>query len=320
MLFFLALACDADSQDSGPSAAPVEVVDMASYLARCEQLLGPMPQIDCQAGTEIPITVTDSQGTRSVGHSSELEGGSRCDKPSVAGCGWGSRLGVVQNAQGTNWIFTCRNYDDDPTFDQLNLIATDPESGQTCFLSTKHRDNDFGTGQDLPRPGSEADLAYFEDRSYWYTLEDLGRASCLVCHDNDAILRNPWIEQPGLLPVGAPLGPYEIVAQDALQALNAPDWAFPQDITHPDAAACTQCHRLGTGRSCNLALRATGQSRGLRTAEMSSYPASHWMPHLGVEQILESYPTQADWEATFGLAADTLADCCSEQPSADCFE
>ncbi|MFT5582628.1 MAG: hypothetical protein ACI9VR_000204 [Cognaticolwellia sp.] len=91
------IACDKDLQDSAPSVAPIEVVDMASYLARCEQVLGPMPQIDCQSGAEIAVTVTDAQGTRAVTHSSELESGARCDKPSVAGCGWGSRLGVVEN-------------------------------------------------------------------------------------------------------------------------------------------------------------------------------------------------------------------------------
>ncbi len=319
MFLTLLLACDKDVQDSAPTLPPVDVVDMASYLARCEQVLGPMPQIDCQSGTEIAVTVTDEQGTRAVTHSSDLEGGARCDKPSVAGCGWGSRLGVVENDQGTSWIFTCRNYDDDPAFDQLNLIATDPESGQTCFLSTKHRDNDFGAGDAPPRPGSPEDLAWFPDRSYWYTLEDLGRASCLVCHDNDAVLRNPWIEQPGLLPIGAPLGPYEIVAQQALLELNPSDWAYPQDIAHPDAAACTQCHRLGAGRSCDLALRASGQNRGLRTSAMSSYPQSHWMPHLNASQTLQDYPTEDDWKQVFGLAAETLADCCSEAPSEDCF-
>jgi hypothetical protein len=77
MFLTLLLACDKDVQDSAPTLPPVDVVDMASYLARCEQVLGPMPQIDCQSGTEIAVTVTDEQGTRAVTHSSDLEGGAR---------------------------------------------------------------------------------------------------------------------------------------------------------------------------------------------------------------------------------------------------
>ena len=52
---------------------------------------------------------------------------------------------------------------------------------------------------------------------------------------------------------------------------------------------------------------------------MSSYPQSHWMPHLNASQTLQDYPTEDDWKQVFGLAAETLADCCSEAPSEDCF-
>ncbi|MED5372009.1 MAG: hypothetical protein VX899_13405 [Myxococcota bacterium] len=313
-IWLLACAKDEVSGDSEPT--PIEVVDTATYLARCEQVLGPMPVIDCQAATEIPITVDGV----AVAHSEQLESGGRCDKPSVAGCGWGSRLGVAVNEQGTPWVFTCRNYDDDPAFDQLNAIAVHPETGETCFLSTNHRDNEFGLGQDLPRPGSDEDLAWFPDRPHWYTLENLGRASCVVCHDNGPILVNPWIAQPGLLPE-LDHNRFEVIAQDALVALNPDEWVLPQPVTHPDAQACTQCHAISAGRSCTLALEATGRRTGLRgSATAAGYPQSRWMPHLEQEALLAAYPTEADWEAAYGLAADTLEGCCGDSPDAACFE
>jgi hypothetical protein len=44
------------------------------------------------------------------------------------------------------------------------------------------------------------------------------------------------------------------------------------------------------------------------------------MPHLNASETQLNYPVESDWEAVFGGAADKLADCCSDQPRADCFE
>ena len=60
-MWLLLLACDRGGDSVPPDSIdpPVQVVDMATYVQRCEQVLGSWPTFDCSMGTEVPITVTD---------------------------------------------------------------------------------------------------------------------------------------------------------------------------------------------------------------------------------------------------------------------
>lgn len=323
-MWLLLLACDRGG-DAVPADSsvepPVQVVDMATYLQRCEQLLGSWPTFDCTMGTEVPITVTDDQGTHTVTSSADLQDGWRCDKPSIATCWTGARVGTVTSETGAAWTFACRSYDDDPTgYEQLNLIATDPDTGTTCFFNTPHHDVSFD-GQDLPRPGSPEDLTYFgDDTPFWYTLDRLGGASCLPCHDNDALIQNAWAAQVEL-PERDLFAAYGVVAQDVLIELSD-DWRFQDQLIHPDAAPCTRCHRLSAGRGCKLAVNATGRWTGTprNSAHYTdTYPANRWMPHFNQADLQAAYPTLQDWEDTFGDAADTIRDCCDDLESEACW-
>jgi hypothetical protein len=223
---------------------------------------------------------------------------------------------------GTNIVFGCRNYGDDPAFDQLNVIMSSPTTGGTCFLSTKHRDEQYGDGLQIPRPGSLEDLSWFPDRPFWYTLDDLKGSACMDCHDNDAILHNPWIRQVDVLPEGDPLGPYWLVAHDVLKSGGLPGWQTPRDLVHPATAPCRACHRLAERRSCELAREATGRRpRGLTTQHFqATYPQNRWMNTFDHDELLSDWPTLADWEADWGVAADAIEACCGDDPPAGCFE
>lgn len=320
-MWIAACAPSTTSPPADSSAAPVEVTDLASYLAACEAELGPWPQLDCRDTVEVPITVTNASGTTVVTHTSQLEDGAKCDRSSIGGCAPGTRVGVAVNERGANTFFACRSYNDSPGFDEINVVWTLPETGATCFFGTPPEPDRYGEGHDLPRPGSPEDVA-FGAIPFWKTLEDLQGGDCLSCHDNDPVLRNPWIEQTGIVPPGNPLGPYHLVAHDVLQAGVEQNWQPPRMVVHPDAAACLQCHRIGEGRSCRLALEATNRDpRGLTTRWfVETWPINHWMPSHDPDQLVQSYPTEQAWEEAFGLAADTLAACCSDAPPEGCFE
>ncbi|MEZ4319420.1 MAG: hypothetical protein R3F61_18035 [Myxococcota bacterium] len=301
--------------------APVEVVDMATYLQACERELGPLPAFSCADAVEVPITVTDASGTRVVTALDQLEDGFRCDRSSIGGCAPYTRIGATTNARGSNLVFGCRNYGADPAFDQINAIFTSPTTGATCFFSTRHRDEVYGDGANLPRPGSDADLA-FSELPFWYTLDDLRQSACVECHDNDAILHNPWVRQVDVLPVGGPLAPYWRVAEGVLADGGSPFWATPsRDLIHPATAPCRQCHRLSERHSCVLAKEATGREpRGLTTEWFrTSYPENRWMSTFDHDELLAAWPTEAAWEAAWGEAADAIDACCSADPPAGCF-
>ena len=310
-------------RETGSPDAPIETArftSYAEYVAACEAVLGPVPELTCQTGTtEVPITVTTADGTvRPVQTSDDLEAG-RCDRPSVGGCGAGTRLGRVDNTLGTQFVYGCRNYDDDPAIDQINVVATHPETGISCYFSTRHRDNAYGAIDVLPHPGSEAEVPGQPGESFWYTLDRLLGSPCVECHDNDALLRNPWVMQVDVVPSPDPLRPYRLVGAE--QLAEDGQWHHPPDIVHPDTASCRTCHRLSAGYSgCFMAQSAGGRVQGLRTDTYATWPQSVWMPHPDPAVLAQSYPTEADYEAAFGPALDALQACCGDAPPDGCFE
>lgn len=310
----------APGDDDDDTAMSAPIADMAGYLAACEAELGPWPGIDCRDAVEVPITVTDAGGTRTVTSLADLEDG-RCDRSSIGGCAPGTRVDAFTTETGATFAYGCRTYDDDPAYDQVNVVWTMPGDGATCFLSTKHADQRYGDGSDVPRPGSDEDVAWDDEgRPFWYTFPDLQGSACLDCHENDPILRNPWIEQVGVLPVGDPLGPFHLVANEELLQGDAL-WQPSRKLADPDLAPCLECHRLGERRTCTLALEATGRvPRGLTTTFFATtWPYDHWMPEIGHDELLALYPTEADWDAEFGAAADALERCCADDAPDSCF-
>ncbi len=315
---------DADTDSDPAGDPPVETATFdtyAGYVAACEAVLGPVPELTCQTGTTVvPVTATTADGTvRTAESSADLLNG-RCDRPSVGGCGAGTRLGRVDNEQGTHFVYGCRNYDDDPAIDQINVVATDPGSGVSCFFSTRHRDNAYGTIDVLPHPGSDATVPG-SDEPFWYTYDQLLGSPCNECHDNDALLRNPWVMQVDVVPEPDPLRPYRLVGADLLRTEG--QWHPPEDIVHADTAPCRACHRLSAGYSgCFMAQSAGGRVQGLRTDAYASWPESVWMPHPewdDPDALLALYPDQTAYEAAFGPALDALEACCSDDPPSECF-
>ncbi len=321
--WFAVLAGCSATSGSAPEAEPIVVTDMASYTAACEEALGELPAFDCAEATELEITVTDPvSGIRTVvDELSDLEDGSNCDRPFyIGGCTPHTRIGQTTNSRGSTFVFICRAYEfrTQVLFDDLGLIGHDPVSGASCFWAVPIDGTTFD-GSSIPRPGSAEDLTFFDDRPFWYTLDGLAQSTCMRCHDNDPYIHDPIIESAGIVP-RHPLAPYRAVAEEALNERGSTQlWSPARKLVHPDAGMCTNCHRLSDRFTCELARDATGEKITATGQRFSEWPRSHWMDAFDAEVLTVTYPSLADWETTYGLAAQTVRDCCADPASTTCW-
>ena len=329
LLAFVAgcVGSDGDDDDgaSSPTPVPIVVVDQASYTAACEQALGEWPVFDCSEAEEIPIVATLGGVTATVDEQSDLDAAGGCDKP--LGIGGGNclphnRIGTKINSQGTPFTFICRLYHwadaGDVLFDDLGVIAQSPVTGDTCFWAVPIDGTQFD-GSVIPKPGSAEDLAFFDDRPFWYTLDGIASGSCRSCHDNDPYLHTPAVEQMGVVPT-QPLLPYRVVAEEELRDRGGSDWLPSRYLVHEDAAPCVACHRLGERHTCEIAQWAAGRTSAQWSvsAEFRAWPRSHWMDRF--DDVLTVFDSEAEWDATYGAAVDTIETCCNSPSTPGCWE
>lgn len=316
-----------------PYAGPV--TDQQEYMRACEAELGEFPPFNCYEGVQIPITVTDSSGTRFVTREQDLEEGQKCDRPSrLSGCVPYSYVGVKTNSRGSLFTFICRLYefrapigttsDGRPLvmFEDLGVIGHNPRSGASCFWAVPI-DGKLFDGTQIPRPGSDEDASFYPERGFWYTLPALAGSGCTTCHDNDPYVQTPWVQQVKVVP-SVPLTSYHSVAADQLNALaQVTDWSPAQRLKEPDAAPCLSCHRLSNRFTCaSLVEDATGDKLRIMptTAHFSQYPYSHWMDSFDAAELQKRYPTEADWDAQYAAATRAIQQCCLDKSSTSCWE
>lgn len=216
-----AIACD-------PSFAPAEVGapiartgvpapiddrnELRDYVAQCEAVLGPIPEISCDPaapapGTHVtripvlvdglPIGLYDTELDDAVLAERAVSGEYSCDFPSIGGdfaCSVGSTLVQYQDEANPNvqWVGLCRGVaEDTPAYDRFignGLIGANSLTGEMCFFFGKNPEPE--APYELPRLSSHAD-----DLGPWLPPRDMP-GSCLSCHPNN----DPWIMTPWLQP------------------------------------------------------------------------------------------------------------------------
>lgn len=269
------------------------------HTAACEAALGPIPAIDCDASVLVPV-VPLSDGT--------------CDRPSlISGCTPGSRAGSARNAQGSVFHWVCRHIDPATPggwYDDIALIGHDPARGAACFWGAP-ADGARRSGA-MPHPG--------DDDGYWAELPELAELRCRACHDNDPILVTPWYEASGVVD-NDPLAPFTLLFADELEALAPGGWRPGWRLVHPEAAPCTTCHRLTSSEVCTFGEESTGRGHAPLASEAARrWPLDRWMDTYDPIELVARYPDEAAWEATYGVAADTVAACCAgELPPLACW-
>lgn len=313
---------------AGTTLAPIEVTDLASYTAACEQVLGPWPTFDCYDGVQVPVHVTRPDGSVTEAVTEDaLQDGWRCDRPShLQGCVPYGRIGTLVGDNGSTWTFVCRSYstphpDGSLTndgqlrvlFEDLGVIAQHPVTGDTCFWAVPIDGRHFD-GTVVPKPASAQDADFFgPGQAFWYTLPQIAGAPCTACHDNDPYIHTPWADQTGVVP-SHPLVPYEVVARDVLIGLGGSSWSPARRIVHPDAANCVQCHELAERFTCGTPVDdATGRKSswlGHTDAYLGQWPTDHWMDDFDSTALVGAWPTEESWDAEYAVAVDRIQQCC----------
>ena len=269
--------------------------------------------------TPIPMTVTDGNGmvTRPEGSAD------RCDKPQYiySMCEQGPRVAHRTNADGTHWVLLCRKSVGGLTsskFNDIAMIGHNPLTGKTCFFQNALYDK--SDGAHVPHPGDVEKSA-----NLWSGVHGgLGSGiECSHCHDNDPFIHSPWIDgaldaqghpvvpKMGIDPdfaVGYNDGPYDIVNK------KAQGWTMEKSLVSPEAAACTKCHRIGSGRWTDWATRLDGSDesfRGVTTDAYLAFDKVHWMPpDLHAEGL-----TEATWAGSKFQKALDFIKACGRDPS-----
>lgn len=220
----LALGCDAELVP-GPMGAPVYLRDqpapiddgndLAAYVAQCEAVLGPIPEISCDPAnpapgthvTRIPVLVGGLPLGFGDGHESDEvlarrreDGDQSCDFPSIGGdfpCTVGSTLVQYEDPANPNvqWVGLCRGVDHDNVgYDRFignGLIGANQQTGEMCFFFGRNPDPD--APYELPRLSSEVSSG--ADLEPWLPPREMP-GSCLSCHPNN----DPWVLTPWLQP------------------------------------------------------------------------------------------------------------------------
>jgi len=295
LLILLALASPAAAEQS------FEV-----YAAQCAAQVTEIPAFNCGDGTLIPITVN---GEPPAAYTKDMT----CDRPGLLPNGEGSDGQCVPGSRvldlstDTMQISAmCRQKNirtpiDALRFNEIDVIAHNPATGATCWYQAEAP---AGTSIDgalvISRNAPEA-------ADFWTPIDDVVKADCGGCHDNDPIMYSPFIGQVWEEIATNPLGLYFHVAPD----MGFGDW--PTTSLQPRDNTCLGCHRIGIQSTCSFLLeQATAQARvDGADAWARTFPGNTSMPPLHGQ-------TQAAWNTIFGSSVAALQSCCTNPDQAFC--
>ena len=285
------------------------------YSCRCKAAMdGWLPstdQLQCANGAEIVVYTTDARGDLSVVDTDV----STCANPSLlyGTCAPGGTLGQLTHGDVTaKWICRRNVFHADAAaqpalpYDDVGLILYNARNGASCWF-----DDMDGTGiaadnwPEMDLSGPDGDVSAY--LGFFYDTDGRG---CTGCHDND-----PFNDSPYLQSVGWVTGPYTSGGFSRVAVDGGLDPVDSVHLVSPEVAACTACHRIASDATCSdwapdslgLARNAGAQpllidAIGDPTSPL--WPLLAWMPYG------DALDPDA-WEATYGLARDTIRNCCS---------
>jgi hypothetical protein len=283
---------------------------VTTYGELCQKELGENPffpkngdgtygTYDCANGEYSQIVPITRDGVEVTTFPSD----EKCDHPDWLrkSCQPWARVNRAINDQGTRWFMVCRKMFDnqkkeDTHFNDIAMIGHNPKTGKTCFFQNGlygKVDGSKVTNPADPRNG-DATWSLFEPHT------------CHSCHDNDAFVHTPWIEQlkdkQGNLLVPR-------IGSDPDFKVDGPYWvlgmkptghAMKQMLVSSQAQACMGCHRLTNGNTLSgvetgggtWVERSVGEDDDFNNFVTNSvkndFKASHWMPPGANESNFES--------------------------------
>ena len=305
-----------------------------AYGERCVAELGEIPfftktgdgeysTYSCLDSTPIPMTITAANGSVSAPQDGTV---SQCDNPQYiySLCEAGPRVAARVNEQGTRWVLLCRKSIGGFTsskFNDIAMIGSNPFTGKTCFFQNALYSKTDGAHVPHPADKTKSD-------NLWSGVHGgLGSGiQCSHCHDADAFIHSPWIDgakDSNGRPIVPKMGvdpDFAIGANDTPYALvnrRGQGWTMEKHITGDGAAACTKCHRMGSGEwTHDYMARMDGTDTswtGITTDEYNKPEHKYWMPPD------HTFATDAEWQASAEKKALNFIQACgSTMTSAAC--
>ncbi|MCA9608270.1 MAG: hypothetical protein KC619_21825 [Myxococcales bacterium] len=323
------------------------IASTVAYAERCVDELGDIPffprvadgdfqTYNCLDSTPIPTTVTGTDGTVTY----PTEQVSQCDapqyiyslcEPSAQGPEGerpdvnGPRVTSATNDQGTSWVLLCRKSQAEVgQYNDIAMIGHNPFTGQTCyFQNALYRNTD---GLHVPHPADtvNSEASPQQASSLWEGIQGgvagpggTSNIECARCHSMDAFIHSPWIDgaldshgdpvvpRMGIHPdfaLGYNDAPYSIVNMDGQ------GWTIPQQLTSPEAAACTRCHRMANDRWAQSWIdRLAGEDASwtnITTEAYRSFEHTFWMP-----PDLDGLTEQTFWDSPYGQSIRFIQHC-----------
>ena len=323
-----------------------QISSVVAYAQACVSQLGEIPffekiedgdykTFNCLDATPIPTTVTQTNGEVSFPETQS----NACDHPqfiynscepnAVDGRTNGPRVTRAVNAQGTYWVLLCRKAKtEEGSYNDMAMIGHNPYTGKTCYFQNGlYVKTD---GLNITHPADEIDSTTSPQQSahIWSGIQGgIGSGiECVKCHDSDPFIHTPWIDgakdangdpmvpKMGIhdgLALGFNEAPYSLID------LEGQGWTMPKQLTSPEAAACTKCHRIGDGRWARSWMRRLeGEDvtwNNLLTDAHKKFAHVFWMPPE-VEGIDEE-----TWaESEYGKAFTFIQNCASNTDDPAC--
>ncbi|MEM6990918.1 MAG: PPC domain-containing protein, partial [Myxococcota bacterium] len=321
------------------------IASTEAYADACVAELGDIPffprvedgdfgTFNCLEATPLPTTVTDLDGNVRM-PSEEVE---VCDNPQYIyssceanaerGVTNGPRVTTARNDEGTEWVLLCRKAkEEEGEYNDIAMLGHNPVTGKTCFFQNALYSRTDGTA--IPHPGDRRDSETSPETSptLWSGIHGgLGSGiECASCHDSDPFIHTPWIDQAKRedgTTVVPKMGEHEgfvLGSNDAPYALinqHGQNWTMPQQLVSEEAAACTNCHRIGDGRWTEDWIdRLDGTDEdwaAITTESHQNFEDVFWMP-----PELDGV-TEETWdESAFGLAMEFIRGCADDPTTCD---
>ena len=198
----MALACSSSaptntSSDGERVESTAEAVtgdELSVYAAACDSIMGSaatVPAFDCDTGIDIPVTYNHAAYDPSVDY--------MCDAPDQfqSDCVQHEKLVPIASTGTATTVAICRRFTNNTTanYDEVEVIQHDKSNGDTCFYSSA-----FVALHSVPgkAPSPSAGVGRPGGIPYWETPTQYLREQWgvhLVCHDNGAFLRSPFVKQ-----------------------------------------------------------------------------------------------------------------------------
>jgi hypothetical protein len=326
---------------------------ITDYGKECKAELGPLPLTwDCvKQGTEIPIDTDEKVDRAPCATPPWLKLGNE------GHCVKGARLLKLDTGKANTEVrVICRRYTrrkdfkDNKGFEDIAVIGHNSDTGKTCFFQARSAENDVLDGSNVPSPMADPGSldpkeakAGKDAKTFWLAPAQLNQKAlrCSLCHDNDAWMRTPYIDQitdkvkdededkdKAKRENEVPSKKADSWKDDAIDEPNKYslvqqqfliDHAWPQPLSILTAKVrdghdkvkpqiCTQCHRIANQETKNRWLDwATAFPTNI-IDEKGDLTWDHyrWMPQEGAED-------DSDWQKSYNNHVKAMI-CCLKNP------